>query len=119
MSADIPKEFLRNRAFDLFSWFELNAKEVRDEEPRSPSVLGSEPEMVSSDPDFEYLTDCTDPDMPPLMDADSDSDSEDGYSTDDTEEEYLSDGDRVCIRTRLKLSLLNGSGAGGPEPRDT
>ncbi|KAJ7631827.1 hypothetical protein B0H17DRAFT_1282872 [Mycena rosella] len=92
MSADIPKEFLRNRAFDLFSWFELNAKEVRDEEPRSPSVLGSEPEMVSSDTDFEYLTDCTDPDMPALMDADSDSDSEDGYSTDDTEEKYLSDG---------------------------
>ncbi|KAJ6491889.1 hypothetical protein DFH09DRAFT_1104913, partial [Mycena vulgaris] len=94
MSADIPKEFLRNRAFDLFSWFELNAKE---------------PEMVSSDPDFEYLTDCTDPDMPPLMDADSDSDSEDGYSTDDTEEEYLRDGDRVnqgALEGKLEIKAI-------------
>ncbi|KAJ6582646.1 GMC oxidoreductase-domain-containing protein, partial [Mycena vulgaris] len=27
--------------------------------------------------------------------------------------------DRVCICAHLKLSLLNGSGAGGPEPRNT
>ncbi|KAJ7634018.1 hypothetical protein B0H17DRAFT_1149768 [Mycena rosella] len=59
MAADLPKESLSSRDFNLFSWFEANAKEAGEEEH------------------FKSLwTPNHYPDMPPLKDAEED-DSED------------------------------------------
>ncbi|KAJ7691371.1 hypothetical protein B0H17DRAFT_1133886 [Mycena rosella] len=58
MTAELPKELLSDREFDLPAWFELNAKEVQDKW-FCPSVPDSEPEIILSDPDYDYLSDGT------------------------------------------------------------